>query len=88
MEIGIMILIASTILHKNLYVYNIKREHEESPRGMNVHSTFCWIMCDQQSVLWGRLLKILKETVYESKAFGLYFTDIKEPAQNSKLIEL
>lgn len=38
--------------------------------------------------MWGRLLKILKETVYESKAFGLYFTDIKEPVQNSKLIEL
>lgn len=45
-------------------------------------------MCDQQQVLWGRLLKILKEIVYESKAFGLYFTDIKESAENSKLTEL
>lgn len=51
MEINMMILIAFTILHKNLYVYNIEREHEESPRGMNVHSTLCRIMCDQQWVL-------------------------------------
>lgn len=88
MEIDMMILIASTILHKKLYVCNIERECGESPKGLNVYSIFCWIMWDKQWVLWGRLLKILKETVYESKAFGLYFIDIKEPAQNSELIEL
>lgn len=41
METDMVILIAFTILHKNLCVYNIEGEREESPRGMNVHSTFC-----------------------------------------------
>lgn len=42
----------------------------------------------RQCIVWVTLLEILKGFVCESKAFGLDFIIIKEPAQKSKFLEL
>lgn len=63
----------------------LERKHEESSRRIMYIAHFVeWCMI-RQWVMWGKT-EILKGFVYESKAFGSYFTNIKEPAQGQNLL--
>lgn len=67
-----VILIAFTILHKNLCVHREETRRTSKRHECMYIAHFVKWCVTRQWVMWGRLFEILKGFVYESKVFGIW----------------